>query len=135
MEYTDHIKIISKQISIIAFAVSEKYGTESFPETWNPAEFPDDEDFFMEIVRGECTEYAKIQGWMSDSKWLPALSFNASQMIAGASPSIEDSFNGQYRKDSFRDVAWGAFLKDVLIELKNYYPNINFCNAPCERVG
>jgi len=125
MNYTDHVKNIASRI--ISYLESQR------DVDYDPF---DDLDLVNESVHGIAQLYGKENGWYGqvlnryESETYGML-LPAAQMIAGNSPSIEDSFNGQYRKDMFRDVAEGALLNDVILEIKLSHPEVldpEFCD-------
>ena len=126
MDYNTHIKNIAGRV----IRVLER---EPKDQDYDPFQ---DRDLVNQVMYGEAEQYAKDNKWRGAAKNrygsdVEDLTFVTTQMICGASPSIELSFNGQYRKDLLRDVAWYALLNDVYLEVKKSYPEIydpGFCN-------
>lgn len=123
--YTEHVKKIAERVIFYL----EKERTDGYDPF-------DDEDLVYECVNGTTFEHGTVYHWygtVSSRYGNPCedMLFQTAQMIAGNSPSIEKSFEGQYRKDMFRDVALGALLNDVIIEIKLTHPEIvdpEFCD-------
>ena len=88
----------------------------------------EDDDLNTEILYSECIDYCN----KNDLAINGCLTSDAASFIAGYSASIEFSYDGRYRKDSWRDVVWGAFLYDVQCKVKEKNPNWRFNNT-CER--
>jgi hypothetical protein len=129
MTYFEHVQKISKQVITHLDAHYEEYEEEDFGPY-------NDEDLVNECIYGTVFNYGDDNNWHGDAKDMHGntcvdMTFEIAQMIAGNSPSIEESFNGQYRKDTFRDVAKGALMHDVLLEIKKSHPEIydpEFCD-------
>ena len=88
----------------------------------------EDEDLAFQVLHGETKGFATNYGMMLGDE----LTIHAAALVAGHSMFIEASYNGRYRKDSFRDVAWGALLADVVVEVKESHPEW-MCDDPCDR--
>jgi hypothetical protein len=121
ISYNDHVKAIAARVEKILLQ------EDCF----------DDDDLTSQVIYGETASYGKTHGWYGPCKNhydadCEDLLFAPAQMIAGHSPSIELSFNGQYRKDMFRDVAINALHYDILLNLKNTYNDIQ-CIDFCDR--
>jgi hypothetical protein len=137
MQYIDHVAAVAANaIKTLKEEISEASADDDIaPLLFNPRTDSiqydpfDDDEFIDDVVRGEALQYAKGNGWLGvvQNRYnvdQEDITFATSQMIAGASPSIELSFEGQYRKDMFRDVAWNAFLNDIILEIKKSHPGV-----------
>lgn len=96
----------------------------------------DDEWATHDQIEIEANSFAKDNNWYGKvlnryGREEIDITFEVAQMIAGASPSIEKSYDGRYRKDMFRDIAMNAFYNDVFIEIQKQHPETecwDFCS-------
>lgn len=87
-----------------------------------------DSDINGQILYGETTRYLQDHGLMKDRDF----TIEGQRLIAGNSPSMEKSYDGRYRKDTYHDVLRGAFLNDVIKAIKLRYPQWDVFD-PCNR--
>ena len=136
-KYNDIVRKISDAIIEKLDAENASFIEEDPNHSYEGYDIWYDDQAVSEAITDGVAVYAKENSWYGQvhnrhGKLEENLTLPASQFIAGNSPSIEESFDGQYRKDMFRDVALGAIYNDIVIELRKKYPEMD-CYDFCSR--